>query len=68
LGIMRDSSIPPDWQTKAAQTALPYTASKLAHAPATDPAANAKQVALSPGEAIKQDPLYESLLRWERED
>ena len=53
---------------KAAQTALPYTASKLAHAPATDPAANAKQVALSPGEAIKQDPLYESLLRWERED
>ena len=69
LGVMRDSSIPPDCRMKAAQAALPYTNSKLARSPATDPAVNAKQVeTLSAERDIKQDPLYQSILAWERED
>jgi hypothetical protein len=65
---MRDSSIPPDCRMKAAQAALPYTNSKLTRSPATDPAVSAKQVeTLSAEEAIKQDPMYEAILAWERE-
>jgi hypothetical protein len=44
LGIMRDSSISPDWRMKAAQAALPYVHSKPAPSPAIDPAISAKQV------------------------
>jgi hypothetical protein len=44
LGVMRDSSLPPDWRMKAAQTALPYVHSKPASSPAADPAVSAKQV------------------------
>jgi hypothetical protein len=44
LGVMRDSSLPPDWRMKAAQTALPYVHSRPASSPAADPAVSAKQV------------------------
>jgi hypothetical protein len=44
LGVMSDSSLPPDWRMKAAQAALPYVHSKPAHSPSTDPAVSAKQV------------------------
>src|SRR5262249_27470520 len=69
LGIMRDSSIPPDWRVKGGQAALPYTAPKLARAPATDPAVNAKQVEglRDEEQALARDPMYEAILAWERE-
>ena len=44
LGVMRGSSLPPDWRMKAAQAALPYIHSKPASCPAVDPAVSAKQV------------------------
>jgi hypothetical protein len=67
LGVMRDSSISPDWRIKAAQAALPFVHSKPARSPVTDPAGSAKQVEeLSEEEALKRDPLYESLQAWAR--
>jgi hypothetical protein len=44
LGVMRDSSVSPDWRLKAAQAALPHIHSKPVRSPATDPAVSVKQV------------------------
>jgi hypothetical protein len=65
LGVMRDSSIPPDWRMKAAQAALPFVHSKPARSPAIDPAITAKQIeGVSEEEARARDRILE--LTWRR--
>jgi hypothetical protein len=54
LGVMRDSSIRPDWRMKAALAALPYVHVKPERSPATDRTATAKQIE---GES-DSDPLF----------
>ena len=57
LGVMRDSSVSPDWRFKAAQTALPYVHSKSAPSPQTDPELTVKQVEAVPIKP-EDDPLW----------
>jgi len=59
LEVMRDSSLLADWQIKAALAALPYLHSKPERAPATEPAATARQI-----EAGSEDPLAEAMRAW----
>jgi hypothetical protein len=59
LEVMRDSSLLPDWRIKAALAALPYVHMKPERAPATDPAATARQI-----EAGSDDPLAEAMRAW----
>ena len=60
LGVMRDSSVSPDWRFKAAQAALPYIHSKPPSSPAADPAVSAKQVeGMSEEEKRARDRMHE---------
>jgi len=60
LGVMRDASLSPDWRMKAAQAALPQPEG----APATDPAATARQIE----GGADSDPLSEAIDALERGD
>jgi hypothetical protein len=62
LGVMRDASLPPDWRIKAAQSALPFVHVKPERAPATDPAATAKQIKSE----SDTDPLAEAIKAFRR--
>jgi hypothetical protein len=64
LGVMRDASLPPDWRIKAAQTVLPYVHVKPERAPATDPAATARQIE----SGLDSDPLSEAIDAFRRGD
>ena len=67
LGIMRDSSMLPDWRMKAAQAALPYVHSKPPRSRATDPAVSANQIeGMSEEKRLEDDPLHEAFLALER--
>ena len=64
LGVMRDSSLPPDWRIKAAQVAIPFVHSKPARSPAADPAVGAKQIeVMSEQETRARDRMGELYLR-----